>query len=191
MKGWLVLFILITSAILASSQYEPVLNDVNEYELLIIAKQWEYDIFDLEKLNKSKEDIFLLEDNDVNLTIKTTEIYLEKASIALIHFVSRDVQHGIQIEELNFSLLANRPLQNQRYGQVTNGTIEFPDDDTTFETEAYIFVGLGTDDMVIIFVVGQGTINFAFPISINLFFLAIIILLTVNRAHGRFNFHKC
>lgn len=153
MKRIAIVLILFFSVVSVSAQSTLTKID-NEYEILVIAKQWEYDVFDLSDLVKTPEEI-LNDTSLLSLELDTDEFNVDKGASITVHLVSRDVTHGLGIEELDFDIKSNRPAPGVEYGDITTGILDLPDNDTTLETIATVFVGLGTDDMVLTFIVGD------------------------------------
>jgi heme/copper-type cytochrome/quinol oxidase subunit 2 len=79
--------------------------------------------------------------------------------------VSKDVQHGFSINELNIAAAANRLESGQdestpvKIPKTGEDPIKLPEKDVTLSAFCHIFCGLGHPDMKMKFVVGAGSKN--------------------------------
>lgn len=148
----------LSDKVINTTEIKPMPN--GDYQLPIEALQWRFDLFD--------PTIYFLEENihDLNnreiveirdaARIKThTDLQFPKGISVEISLWSRDLQHGIQIEGLDFTLISQRPSPLHTFSDVVTKTINFPDTDAVYTVKSAIFVGLGTPDMTFKIYVGD------------------------------------
>ena len=137
----------------------PVSDEDGNYHYKIVASQWTYQAFNLIELEKlqAKDPSIILWD-----IAKTRSIGpFTKGSQITMELFSADIVHGFKIDEVGITKRTSRPEPGQGLGQPTIFSFIFPNEDTTFIAYTHIFVGLGTDDMKLQFIVGD-------PIIVNL-----------------------
>ncbi|MCH8908448.1 MAG: hypothetical protein IH840_15280 [Candidatus Heimdallarchaeota archaeon] len=124
------------------------------YKLAIIAFQWHFRVIDLEKkaqlINAGEEESTARAEAEL-----LNRIQLQSGSTIEVTFYTRDVQHGLKIDEIDFKLVSNRPGPEEVLGVAAVGILEFPKINEKYRAYSYIFSGLGTDDMEIWFYTGD------------------------------------
>ncbi|MHA2249079.1 MAG: hypothetical protein ACXAD7_01895 [Candidatus Kariarchaeaceae archaeon] len=152
---------------------DPVKSGDEKYHIKIITSQWEFVAVDL---NTSKE-------------YKHRIGSFEKGSNIVFEIVSKDVQHGFSINELDLAVATNRPLPGEVEGAPTFVEVVLPDEDITLSAFCHIFCGLGHPDMKIKFVVGEGSFEagkyvFWGVIALNVIIFSIIARSIFLKANG-------
>lgn len=134
----------------------------NFYEIEVYASQWQYEIIDIAKWNLvisegKEEDEGSLQQlrEDLLYRAPNPKIAFEKGSTIKIHFFSRDVQHGLQVESLDFNIVSKRPGQGYIYSSPVVDSIVFPSEKGIFHSSTSILTGLGDAYMVITFYNGE------------------------------------
>ncbi len=130
-----------THLISASEGSDPQKGDDGKYHIKIIASQWEFIAVDLETGKEYKHRIGSF----------------EKGSTIVFEVVSKDVQHGFSVNELNIAVASRRPLPGEVEGAPTIVEATLPNKDTTLSAFCQIFCGLGHPDMKIKITVADGS----------------------------------
>jgi heme/copper-type cytochrome/quinol oxidase subunit 2 len=134
----------------AASGPDPVLVD-DTYRVKIISSQWKF----------------------VAIDLNSPELHEYSHSMGSFEFgkfiefelVSKDVQHGFSLNELNIAVAANRLESGQdestpvRIPKAGEDPIKLPEKDVTLSAFCHIFCGLGHPDMKMKFVIGAGSKN--------------------------------
>ncbi|OLS27482.1 MAG: hypothetical protein HeimC2_11450 [Candidatus Heimdallarchaeota archaeon LC_2] len=126
----------------------------NFYVIDVYASQWAYSIVNrydkISEINKGIDEFEVIRQLDLG-----TKIAFEAGSKILIYFYSRDTQHRLLLEKLEFQLISKRPEPGQLFSIPVSDTLEFPLSRGIYNSVEGIFQGLGTDDMVITYYNGE------------------------------------
>ena len=149
-------------------------NDDGDYVIRIEASQWEFKAFDLVHLDKLMADGMNEEDAMDELEIKHRIGSFAKGSHIVLKIVSRDVQHGFSINEVDVSIALNRPVEGAEFGSASILEFDAPTKNTIISAYCHVFCGLGHPDMKMKFVIGEGLPNYGLGV-----FWAVIALNTL------------
>jgi heme/copper-type cytochrome/quinol oxidase subunit 2 len=137
---------------------DPVLVD-DTYRIKIISSQWKFVAIDL-----NSPDCVNLLSSDCHEYSHSMGSF-EFGKFIEFELVSKDVQHGFSINELNIAAAANRLESGQdestpvKIPKAGEDPIKLPEKDVTLSAFCHIFCGLGHPDMKMKFVVGAGSKN--------------------------------
>ncbi len=139
---------------------ELMTDDDGNYNIRIEASQWEFKAFDLVHLDKLIADGMDEEEAMDGLEVKHRIGSFGKGSHIILEIVSRDVQHGFSINEVDVSIALNRPIVGSEFGSASIIEFDAPNENTIISGFCHVFCGLGHPDMKLKFVIGEGLPNY-------------------------------
>lgn len=129
----------VTSQPRLNQNAQPVKDSTGSYNFRVELSQWEILVFDLNNNEKKYQ-------NEIGNLDRGARINFE--------IVSKDVQHGFSINELEIAVASNRPEPGEEFGTLVTVNATLPEESLTIMVFCHIFCGLGHPDMKFNFIIG-------------------------------------